>query len=188
MKHGRRQRGYMVMVVLVALVAMMIGGVALVRSMDTNQTVAGNMAFRSSTTYSADAAVAQAVTWLETTAGTAGLESSNVAQGYKAAAADENWSDESVWSACTACRSPASGTDAAGNVSYWVIHRMCKNAGGSGASGNFCGLTELATSGGNSQRHDADLFPKATQLTYRITVRVTGPRNTETLLQTFVNL
>ena len=40
------QRGYMLMLVLVALVAMMVSGIALVRSMDTNTLVAGNLASR----------------------------------------------------------------------------------------------------------------------------------------------
>ena len=65
------QRGAVLMVVLVALIAMMISVLALTRSMDTHQLVAGNLAFRNATVHSSDVGVQNAVQWLQGVAGAA---------------------------------------------------------------------------------------------------------------------
>ena len=54
-------------------VAMMISGIALVRSMDTSQLVAGNLAARNATINSADGAIQLAVAWLQTQGNTVTL-------------------------------------------------------------------------------------------------------------------
>src|SRR5258708_34780905 len=98
-----RQRGYMLMLVLVALVAMMISGVALVRSMDTSQLVAGNLASRSSTMHSADLGIQQAVNFLQTNAISGALNTDASANGYYARAAQEAWTSPSFRATCTTC-------------------------------------------------------------------------------------
>ncbi len=95
------QRGYMLMLVLVALVAMMISGVALVRSMDTNQLVAGNMASRNSTIHSADLAVQQAVNWIQANATNGVLFADAPASGYQAEEQEPTWTLPATWSQCT---------------------------------------------------------------------------------------
>ena len=78
------QRGYMLMLVLVALVAMMVSGIALVRSIDTNQLVAGNLASRNATVHSADLAVQEAVNWIQANATNGVLFADATASGYYA--------------------------------------------------------------------------------------------------------
>jgi type IV pilus assembly protein PilX len=182
-----RQRGFMVIVVLVALVAMLVGGLALFRSMESNQTVAGNLAFRSSTTASADEAVAQAVAYLVGTAGTATLDSNQTASGYFASSASPgSWDDPDTWDDCATCRIPATGTDAAGNQSFWMINRMCVAVGSTEAIGNSCSRDTTAASEGTDKGAGGDPFAGTPVFTYRITVRVVGPRNSTSLLQTYV--
>ena len=85
MRHGAargRQRGTVLMVVLVALVAMMVSVIALSRSTDTNTVVAGNLAFRNASVHSSDAGVLGAVTWLQSTVGTPTLNNSDPNRGY----------------------------------------------------------------------------------------------------------
>jgi type IV pilus assembly protein PilX len=192
--NGRRrkglqyQRGAVLMVVLVALVAMLISVIALSRSMDTHQLVAGNLAFRNSTVHSSDAGVQGAVQWMLGTAGTNLLNSNAPNRGYFAVIAEPNWDDEAFWSGCPTCL--VNAADAAGNQVQWVIHRMCSAEGNYNAAGNSCSLlaaTSPAASGG-SFSSDAFNFTGTAQNYYRVTVRVLGPRNTSTLVQAFVSL
>lgn len=190
MKHGRGiqdQRGAILMVVLVALIAMMISVIALSRSMDVHQLVAGNLAFRNSTVHSSDAGVQGAVQWIQAAAGTTTLNSNAPVQGYYAVIAEPNWDDEAIWAQCAAC---TIGADAAGNQVQWMIHRMCSAEGNPNATGNSCSLlgsTSGAASGG-SYASDATNFTGTAQNYYRVTVRVVGPRSTNTLVQAFVSL
>jgi hypothetical protein len=81
-------------------------------------------------------------------------------------------------------------TDAAGNVVLWVMHRMCSLPGSplsvdcvrgtaSGSSGGLQGATQ-----GNAGTGAP--LARASQVYYRITTRVTGPRNTVSYAQAIV--
>ncbi len=186
------QRGYMLMLVLVALVAMMISGVALVRSMDTNQLIAGNMASRNSTIHSADLAVQQAVNWIQANATNGVLFADAPASGYQAEEQEPTWTLPATWSQCTTTSGATpcfNANDGAGNQVSWVIHRMCSIAGGPGTPNQFCSsLNGTASSAGNSYSSDAVIFNGLPKNFYRISIQVTGPRNTTTLTQAFVTL
>jgi len=54
-KLPHREKGLALLVAMIALVAMSLAGIALVRSIDTNTMIAGNLAFRQGATLSADA-------------------------------------------------------------------------------------------------------------------------------------
>lgn len=65
-RDGRgRQAGVVLIVALIALVAMTLAAIALVRSIDTGLVIAGNIAFKQSTTSASDVSVDAAVSWLE---------------------------------------------------------------------------------------------------------------------------
>jgi Tfp pilus assembly protein PilX len=181
---GSRQRGYMLMLVLVALVAMMISGVALVRSMDTSQLVAGNLASRNSTVHSADLGIQRAVTWIQAQAGTGALNNDSSAIGYYAHAAEEAWGSPSFWAACAGC----TAADSANNTVSWVIHRMCQISGSPNAAGNYCSSLNGSTSNGGSYSSDAVNFTGSPKYFYRITIQVVDRRNSSTLSQAFVTL
>lgn len=182
------QRGAVLMVVLVALVAMLISVIALSRSMDTHHLVAGNLAFRNSTVHSSDAGVQSAVTWLQSTVGTARLNTTDVDDGYYAVVAEPNWDDEAFWAQCAGCT--VSAADNAGNRVQYVVHRMCSTQGNTNSAGNSCSLltTTPTAANGGSFAADAVNFAGVAQNYYRISVRVLGPRNTSTLVQAFVSL
>jgi Tfp pilus assembly protein PilX len=183
----RRQRGVVLLIVLVAMVAMLISVIALSRSMDTNQSVAGNLAFRNAAVHSTDAGVQGAVAWLQGTVGTAQLNTNAPDRGYFAQLAEPNWDEEALWSQCAACRIAADG---AGNRIEWVIHRMCSAQGNPNDAGVSCSLLTAGSSAasGGSYNSDATNFAGVAQNYYRVTVRVQGPRNTNALIQTFVSL
>jgi Tfp pilus assembly protein PilX len=187
-KRHTHQRGVVLVIVLVAMLAMMISVIALSRSMDTHQVVAGNLAFRNSGVHSSDAGVQGAVAWLQATVGTPTLNTTAPENGYFAAAGEPDWDNEDFWNGCAACT--VGPEDAAGNRVQWVIHRMCSAEGNPNAALNFCSLfgPGPAAAQGGSYAADAVNFPGSGQNYYRITVRVSGPRNTSTLVQAFVSL
>lgn len=184
---GRRQRGAVLMIVLVALIAMLISVIALSRSMDTHQMVAGNLAFRNAAVHSTDAGVQGAVTWLQSTIGTAQLNSNAPQRGYFAQLIEPNWDDDTLWNQCAACRVAADG---AGNQVDWIVHRMCSAQGNPNDAGVQCSLltSGSAAASGGSYVSDATNFTGSAKNYYRITVRVLGPRNTNSLVQAFVSL
>jgi type IV pilus assembly protein PilX len=171
-----RQRGTVLMVVLVALVAMMISVIALSRSTDTNPAV-----------HSSDAGVLNAVQWLQSTVGTPALNASDPARGYFATVIEANWDDPALWTACAGCQIAG---DAAGNTVQWLVHRMCSAEGNPNDPGVSCSLLTAgsAAASGGSYAGDATNFTGNAQNYYRVTVRVVGPRNTSTLVQAFVSL
>lgn len=60
-----KQRGVVLFFALIALLAMSLAAVALVRSVDTNTLIAGNLAFKQSAATSGDAGIEQAINWLK---------------------------------------------------------------------------------------------------------------------------
>ncbi len=178
------QRGYILLLVLVALSAMMISGIALVRSMDTSQLMAGNLAARNATLHSADLGVQQAVTWLQGQATTGALNADARANGYYAEGVDQAWNSASFWTICGNCTTQ----DAAGNSVSWVISRMCTAGGSPNANGNACSTLSGTSAVGGSYSSDAINFTGSPLYFYRITVQVRDSRNTSTLSQAFVTL
>src|SRR4051812_42847814 len=83
-KPGTRQAGVVLIIALVVLVAMTLAAVALVRSVDTNNVIAGNLAFQQAATHSADTGIEAAITWLQANQNGTTLESSDSTNGYAA--------------------------------------------------------------------------------------------------------
>jgi len=60
----RRQRGVVLFIALIAMVVLSLAGVALIRSVDTSGSAAGNIAFREASATAVNLALEQAVDWL----------------------------------------------------------------------------------------------------------------------------
>ncbi|HUL40973.1 MAG TPA: hypothetical protein VLV32_03575 [Burkholderiales bacterium] len=186
----RRQQGVVLFIALIVLVAMTLAGIALIRSVDTVNQIAGNLAFKQGATLSGDSAVETARTWL--VAQTAGaLWNNSAANGYYSSTPTVGQGTEVPWDQYdwtgSAVALPA---DAAGNQVSYVVHRLCKLAGDPGGAGNTCLATVVtgATPRGSSKGAGV-IGPSGTpQYYYRITNRVTGPRNTVTYMQTLIQI
>ena len=183
-QHSLKQQGVVLFFALIALVVMSLAAVALIRSVDTNSLIAGNLSFKQSTMFSADRGVEDAIAWL-TGKTVATLNVSNVAGGYHAT---------SVTNARTLI--DASGIDSTlddgqGNAIRFVIQRMCQAEGG--LTNTLVQKTEnclFAPGEKPDCRNGGELcvgfIAKPTQrLLYHITARVTGPKNTVSYIQTF---
>lgn len=193
-----RQTGVVMVVTLIVLVAMTLAAIALVRSVDTTNVIAGNLAFKQATINSADRGTEAAVAWLE--AQTAGnvLDSNNPPNGYTALeyhpGINESW--DHYWNNTIAIASPSivvcvptnCNPDAAGNVVSYTIHRLCLTQGSPVQINNFCSNSPTTYILDSSQGGGTVVLNSVNQIYYRVTIRVAGPRNTVSYAQTVVAL
>lgn len=188
----RAQKGVVLVIALIVLIVMTLGGIALIRSTDLTNIVAGNLAFRQAATHSGDAGIEAAFNWLQ--ANPALLANDSAIDGYSANGNDptrspgagQTW--ETYWNTLPAARIRTLPADAAGNTVAYIIDRMCATSGAPN-SGARC-----ASSTSSKADQDSDLIPglppilRPSGIYYRITVRITGPRNTVSFVQAMVTI
>lgn len=191
----KKQDGIILIIALIMMVAMTLGGLALMRSVHTTTVIAGNLAFQQAATNSADRGLETAISWLEATkaANVNALDTDNAALGYTAtklttddASYNQDWA--ALWSSVWTQRGIRSiGDDGAGNSVQYVIQRMCNQTGSSSTA--KCATSPLdVTSSGGSKGAGVQAINVNSQVYYRVTVRVSGPRNTSSFVQAIVAL
>ena len=186
-----RERGAVLFIALIVLVAMSLAGIALIRGVDTANLIAGNLAFKQNATHGGDWGVEQARTWLQGQAATALYNDDAATKRYLAAmqsGLDFTATDPSRPDFDWTNNSFNAGADPAGNQVRYVIHRMCDLAGNPGSVNcvrTSTGGTSDSTKGGAT--YGGAALPSTSQIYYRITARVTGPRNTVSYVQVMVN-
>ncbi len=189
------QAGVVLIIALLVLVAMSLAAIALVRSVDTHTVIAGNLAFRQSATHSGDTGVEAAIVWLNTNRNSGVLDNDDASNGYAAngsnpaqsPSAGQSWN--SYWASTLVARPPyALAADSAGNTVSYVIDRLCNNAGPK-ASGAACIASPVvAAAAGNAEEAGEKQLNAPSVVYYRITVRVAGPRNTVSYVQSVVSM
>lgn len=185
-----RQTGVVLLVALIILVALTLAGVALIRSVDTGNLIAGNMSFHQSAVHAGERSTEQAIAvWLSahSAAGDTNLHSNNAAQGYFAVrnerANNESW--DAYWERVGSAPA-SSGTDTAGNTVTYVIHRLCDSTGAPHLAN--CARRPASVNSGGSQSAGGIAPVANNQVYYRITTRIQGPRRTVAYVQTIVAL
>jgi type IV pilus assembly protein PilX len=195
---ARAQRGVILFIALIVLVAMSLAGIALMRSVDTNVLIAGNLAFRQATSNMADVGIEAARGWLSAntdfldddqpggfTAYWANLQTdiTNYLATTPSGPADFDWSTAQT----------VASPDPAYEIAY-VIHRMCKTAGSPTAAGTECMKVSIGAAGGadagsskGQVNYGTQGLPGISVTYFRVTVRVTGPRNTYSYVQAMLN-
>lgn len=208
---AKHQRGVVLFIALIALVAMTLAGIALMRSVDTANVIAGNFAFKESAIHATDRGTEIAMNELcpiDPSTGkcslTTGLISNNGStqvnnQYYPVRQAEvagiPGMPATVDWSAVTKTTIPNTGND----VQY-VVERMCDPIPASGVvpavpNGpsqqnrndvtDYC-ITAPQCSPGVSI--NAPPFCVAGDISYRVTARVTGPRGTVSVVQSIVTM
>ena len=189
----KAQSGVVLIIALIVLVAMTLAALALIRSVDTNNLIAGNMAFQQAAAHSADQGIETAAAWLGN-ATDAALETDNPTNGYVSngslgtfsPAADTTW--DSYWStsANVKGRVVKIPQDPAGNTVFYIIDRLCNTTGTKNKID--CIVSPSSRVGeGNSAGTGSSQFNAPITVYYRITVRVDGPRNTVSYVQSVVS-
>ena len=192
----RRERGTVLIIALIVLVAMTLAGIATMRSVDTATVMAGNIAFRQSAVNAADQGVQAGYLWLSANLTSANLDSDNNNSGaaslgyFSNASPDEpNWHDPVVWD--NAAKLNGGAADAAGNKVWYRIERMCPlKDTPANAANNSCGSTPdpgaVSREGQDHFRQIGRDIGKPPAIHYRVTAKAEGPRKSVSIVQTML--
>lgn len=202
-----RQRGVVLVIALIVLVVMTIAGIALVRSVDTGNLVAGNLAFKQGATLAGDAGTENAIGWLTPLNGSGTLYQSDATNGYYAmslttldptnansssATPAVDWDDNNCSGIPNSvCYKPAPSNAIGDNSVSYIITRLCQAEGDPNDAGNTCATYQAsdATSPkrGEIKYGDDKRFEPLPSPYYRIVSRIKGPRNTISFVETIVH-
>lgn len=200
-RSATRQRGSVLFFTLIALVAMTLATLALVRAVDTNTLISGNLAFRQAATTSGDAGVEAAIaamTAVQTanaaknvyTDTTHAFNVTSATTGYYSNADPAlNLTLAATWTDAT---SSDPVTDSSGNTYRYIVQRMCRTANQVLSKPNCLFSGAAKDNGGKDIPLASGICngpgcPSAGQAPqYRVTVRVTGPKSTISYIQTVV--
>jgi len=184
------------MIALIMLVAMTLAGLALMRSVDTSNLIAGNLAFQQAAANYGDVATKKAFDWLLplSIADDGTLDMDDPGNGYASSihdpdpAINESWDHFWINTLVPYGVKQAGFDSGTGNTAYYVIQRMCSVPNvprGNPAPLNFCAKsTTTVTIPGKVV--GVPEFTLSDQVLYRITSRITGPHNTVSYIQTIV--
>jgi Tfp pilus assembly protein PilX len=203
----QRQRGVVLIIALIVLIAMTLAGIGLVRSVDTGNLVAGNLAFKQSLASTGDAGNEVAIAWLKANQASALMNADQPASGYYSteqagldltnsnssgvAMAAVDWDHNGCAGLTfTNCVQPSAATTIGDNQVSYIIHRLCAAPGTYNDQNNSC--VTYAGAGVKSPNRNSlgwsDVnFAGAPTPYYRVTSRVLGPRNTTAFVQTVVH-
>lgn len=195
-----RQRGVVLLIALIALIAISLAGVALMRTVDTGLLISGNLAFKQTAVQAADIGTEAAIAWLDTQNST-DLGADLPGNGFYADWHEgcdlqgDWWNDPAPPLPCNMLPAAVSAADLpAGFKANYVINRMCDGAGMPNPNDpsslpNCLGFSSKSSTDGStkagSSYGDTPIKGNA-KATYRITTRVEGPRNTVSFIQTVV--
>lgn len=194
------EQGAVLFLALIALVSMTIAALALVRAVDTANVISGNFAFKQSTLQMGDVGIEAAVnamptittTSLDSTYSTAG-PCTTACQYYPTMALTTDTKGRPLtaysnagtpvtidWNAVPVVATPVSGYEL-----RYVIDRLCQGPGTVTDLVGKC-LSDTPISGG-SKKSGGIVFSATNTVFYRVTVRVTGPRSTESYVQAILS-
>jgi type IV pilus assembly protein PilX len=190
----KREHGVVLLIALIALVAMTLAGFALMRSVDTGNVIAGNMAFRQAALQSSDIGIEAAFSALPGIISTS--KDANIANKYYATRlkgvdsrgvpTDINWAN-------VPCRTHTDAIVTCSEQDYqvkYVIDRLCDpQTPGSTTVTDIQGrcMIDVGTGESGSQGSFSPVFSSASAVYYRVIVQVTGPRNTTSYVQAILS-
>jgi type IV pilus assembly protein PilX len=210
----RKQHGISLIVVLIGLLIISFAAAALLRSSDTSTLVAGNVTIKKTALQSGDAVSEAAIAWLTANSAGTALHNDDDAAGYYATSRDTcdltgsrtpdqadddvDWTNAGLTVNCNVAGvllNPAPAGVEPGYTVRYIINRMCNAEGNPNsalsASGGpmICSRADVSTAGSSTQvgpTFGRFGFTGTTQTYYRITARISGPRDTVRYVQAFV--
>lgn len=190
---ARRQQGAVLFMALIALVALTLAGLAMVRSVDTGNLIAGNMSFRQAAMQQSDIGIESAFLALPGIMNTS--KNANIANQYFALRqpVDAMGVPTTVNWANVACRDNGIASVNCSDQEYqvkYVIDRLCEaQTTGSTTVTDLQGYCFVDVGSGRSGSKGAfqAVFSGANSVYYRVTVQVSGPRNTTAYVQAIIS-
>jgi type IV pilus assembly protein PilX len=213
----RTQAGIVLFFALLALAVMSIAAVALIRSVDTNSLLSGNLVFRQSASATSNVALEGVAQSITQNISLANSVRHFPGQGYyancsrfdmqpNASICDGSRLTTTPWDNTNSRLVPDqvdgnaeihNGVDRQGNEIRYVIERMCNfneveiNAGNAAMDASRCLMASAArckpSPDGNSQGEQRPCSNQATSPLYRLTLRISGPKSTLTFMQSFIS-
>jgi Tfp pilus assembly protein PilX len=176
----KKEKGIALPIALFVLVAILLASAALIRSNELAVNVAGDLSSRDLVYRANDAAAAQAMNWL--TSNSITLNNDIPAQGYYSAypPTTPNYlqPNNAVWN--NALTLPA---DAFGNISSYLIYRMCSQPdtpynGSNAGIQNVCAISmsNQTSNSGNSSGYNAFNFSGRPQVYFQIITKTVGSK------------
>lgn len=211
-----RQRGLSLFFAMMALVAIALATVALVRAVDTGTLIVGNLSFKQSATVVAGRGAEAAIAWLESQGGTS-LYFDSPANGYYAASMETmdptnggkiaqelgvekpalvDWDHDGCAYAdpttYTTCLAPSPQVKVGDHTLNYIITRLCRTTGDHQAAGNYCAMpVQASTDSASPSRGELKYGEKRFEFPpgpfYRIVVRALGARHTSSYTETVVH-
>ncbi len=201
-----RQKGVVLLITLIMLVAMTLATIAMMRSVDTTNLIAGNLAFQQTSFHAADTGTEQAIAYLynsiipnQTCLGTTlATPCPNGYQSYHDPALEPSPASPGVtWASYWNSMRGGPGVVAltglpSGYSGAFVIEALCTQAGMQGQCGTA--TTTSSTTPPQGQDMGSTVIPgnsttsTSYQYYYRITTRIEGPRNSVGYVQAYIAL
>lgn len=213
----QKQQGVVLFVALIILLVMMVASVGLLRSVESGNNVAANIAMGQNNQLISDWGIERGFEWLY--ANRAALDNNNAGNGYyatktggSAVLSDANWFNVASWADAKVFDSTTTPAPPAGYTVRVLLNRMCSDIGPANAGGQSCskgatsspsdcGTVKVAT-GAGSASIDASLGEAACEgngvynqntdvpgnIYYRVTVRVEGPKNSLSVVQSMLTI
>lgn len=202
-RYKTSQQGLVLFVALIALVVMSLASVALIRSVDTSSQITGNLAFKQSTSITSSYG-------LEAMADTIGgqlkayASTNDPANGYYAVCTTfdsgatgqcngENLTLDMTWTDANSKLATGAGIvdgkDPYGNTIRYIVERMCNQNGNTNVDRCLMASSPTDTSSKNVIDLGTPILEPVSEPLplYRVTVRISGPKNTVSYVQAFVS-
>ena len=206
LRFKNKQTGVVLFLAMIALVVMSLAAVALIRSVDTNSMITGNLAYKQTAAISSSYGIESMVDTLGPMPLTYG-EANDAVNGYYALCSNfdggstdrcsgSNLTADASWVPGTNSRlatgdgiTPGTGRDAYGNTIQYIVERMCHQVGAPSKAACLQAGSDPDNSSKNALNEPIAGAPKtATDLPlYRVTVRIAGPKNTTSYVQAFIS-
>ena len=197
----RREKGVVLVIALIALVAISLAGISLMRTVDTTNLISGNMAFNEAAVQMEDIGEEAAYNWIIGNA----YSNTNSCQ-YTQANGTSNcpsyyYADVMPMDSTTKLPNPGTGNTLnwspasttglpSGYSVQYIIERMCGTVVGgaqtNGAAPTFANC--MASPVYDTTQTPPALVGGTGRLFFRVTVRVSGPRNTTGQAQYFIGM
>lgn len=209
-RFGNNQRGIVLLLALIMMVAMTLAGIVLYRQIGTGLIIARNLGFKRTAAVASDRGIEVARSWLITQSA-ATLEQGNSGSGYFPAwcntmldgSGNPDADNDGITDDCGTVPAPsefdpvtynwanapvAVANDGGGNEVRYVIHRLCETPGAMNVSGQQCVTIGSSTAGGSqtAATYGNQALSNTSQPYFRVTSRVLGPTNTVVFTQSIL--
>jgi type IV pilus assembly protein PilX len=182
----KKQGGIALIIALIILGAMLMGGIAMMRSVDSGVIISGNIALRQAAVAAADSALEQATRFVQGSNADALRGANIVASGYYASHQGLTRNQLLNLDTFTNANAPTVVDNVHRLTARYLIHRMCPLPGTDNGC-NFYQPPAISSDPNCKDTNCMNIIPNAMVL-FRVTVLVEGPRNSRGVVQTFVTL